>query len=219
MPLVYPAANPGAGNYVGMGAIMRLRSIRTILAFCALSSTLSPALMTRETNQAIEDEVNILYGSSPDIVKTQAVDRLVAIGPDAIPLLVPVICDKSKPNFDLAWPFAAKALGELKAKNAAACLATLLAYNFPPIGPASMKSDETITQVDPAFAPLIEIGEPGVYAIRAVLPFLHPEGAYVALRVLRRINTPSAREAVDAYIKYLNNQIRLANTVLDMWDK
>jgi hypothetical protein len=115
--------------------------------------------------------------------------------------------------------FRGQALGELKAKTAAACLATLLAHNFPPIGPASMKSDETITQFDPAFAPLIEIGDPAVHAIRAELPFLHPEGAYVALRVLRRINTSSAKEAIDAYIKVLNEQITLANTVLEMWDK
>jgi hypothetical protein len=190
---------------------------RVIIAvvFCALmlSASLKP-----QARQAIESDINVLYGTDPDIVKTQAANRLVAVGPSAIPMLVPVICDRSKPNFNSAWPFAAKALGQLRAEPAAHCLVNLLGLNFPPIGPVFMKSDETIARADPAFAALVQIGEPAVSMIRYELPFLGPENAYEALRVLRLIKTPSAKEAVDTYIKTLNRQVGLANKILDGWN-
>jgi hypothetical protein len=83
----------------------------------------------------------------------------------------------------------------------------------------SMKSDDTIAGVDPAFAALRQIGPLAVHDIGDEIQFLDPETAYLALRILRSIKTPSAREAADKYIEALNGQIRLANTVLDLWDK
>jgi HEAT repeat protein len=165
-----------------------------------------------------ENDIESLYDASAD-VRAHAADRLIAAGPTAIPSLVQVVCDKAKPNFDRAWPAAAKALGAMKAEAAAPCLVLLLAYNYPPMGSASLKSDETIAGVDPAFVALLQIGPPAVHALQHELPFLHPEGAYVAIRVLRSIKTPAAREAVDEYIKTLQERIRLANGVLEMWDK
>jgi HEAT repeat protein len=186
---------------------------------CILSCALSSNSEVAHGKQAVENDVNNLYSFNTD-VRTRAADRLVAAGPSVIPSLVQVVCDKSKLNFDRAWPVAAKALGNLKAGAAAPCLATLLAYNFPPVGPAYMKPDETISEVDPAFAALVQIGgEPVVHALRVEFKFLQPESAYLGLRVLRIIKTQSAREAVDEYIKSLNDRIRIANTVLEVWDK
>jgi HEAT repeat protein len=198
---------------------MKINYRIAILTLCVLSVWTSRCSEARRGNQAIEIDVNNLYSVNAE-VRTHAAERLVAIGSSVIPSLIPVICDKSKPNFDRAWPMAAKVLGQLKAEGAAPCLVMLLAWNFPPIGPAFMKPDETILQVDPAFAALVQIGgEPVVHTLRREIQFLHPEGAYVGLRVLRILKTPSAKEAVNEYIKALQEQIRLANTVLEVWDK
>lgn len=88
-------------------------------------------------------------------------------------------------------------------------------YSYPSIGPVNMKSDETLSAVDPAFKALIEIGDPAVPAINRSLPFLGPNEALMAMRALRVINTWSAKEAIQSYIKYLNEQVRLAREVLD----
>jgi hypothetical protein len=98
----------------------------------------------------------------------------------------------------MAWPAAAKLLGGLKAEAAAPCLGEMLMYNYPPIGPVIGKSDKTLADIDPAFASLILIGEPAVPAIRKRLPFLGPDPAIMALRVLRAINTPSSKEATES---------------------
>jgi hypothetical protein len=199
---------------------MSIKRGTVLLIFLAVSSAVGVSSgAAKRRQQATDVDVNNLYSANDD-VRSLAADRLAALGPSVIPTLIPVICNKSRANFDRAWPAAAKALGELKASAAAPCLVMLLAWNFPPIGPAYMKSDETISAVDPAFAALVKIGgEPVVHALRYEVKFLQPEGAYLGLRILRIINTPSAKEAVGYYIKSLNDQLRLANTVLDIWDK
>jgi hypothetical protein len=87
-------------------------------------------------------------------------------------------------------------------------------YSCPSVGPVKAKSDQTLASVDPAFVALMRIGEPAVPAIRRHLRFLGTDPAIMALRALRAINTPSAREAMEAYIKVLQDDVRPANQIL-----
>src|SRR5260370_26679165 len=176
------------------------------LAYCVLSGTGDSYSSEQRGKQSIENDISRLYSSNAK-TRADAATRLAGAGPGAIPLLVPVICDKAKPDFDVAWPDAAKVLGELKAEAAAPCLIQMLMYKYPSIGPVVMKPDETLARIDPAFAALVQIGEPAVPAIRKRLPLLGPDPAIMALRVLRAINTPNAKEAVEAYIKSLEEQV------------
>jgi len=182
-------------------------------AALALFVLVSLSAHSSVTKKQVEGDVRELYSNSVR-ARTEAADRLVAAGPTAIPLLLPVVCDQSEPNFDRVWPAAAKVLGELKAQAATRCLVPLLLYRYPSIGPVIMKSDKTLTDVDPAFAALVQIGEPAVPEIRQHLSFLPPEAAIAALRVLRLINTPSAKEAAQSYIKVLEDQTNFAKQVL-----
>jgi len=191
---------------------------RVLLAVCILSFSVSAFSSEPELGSSVKGDINWLYHGNAKR-RTEAAERLVAAGPRVIPLLLPVICDRTKPRFKEAWPIAAKILGEMKAKAAAPCLVDLLMYEYPPMGPVIMKTDETLMGVDPAFAALVRIGEPAVPAIRAHLPFLGPEAAIMALRVLRVINTPSAREAAETYIKTLQHQLRFAGQVLEDFGK
>jgi HEAT repeat protein len=183
------------------------------LVFCVLICTGDSYSSEQDGKQSLENDIAGLYSSNAK-TRADAATRLATVGTDAIPLLVPVICDKAKPDFDVAWPSAAKILGELKAEAAAPCLIQMLMSKYPSIGPVVMKPDETLARADPAFAALVQIGEPAVPAIRKRLPFLGPDPAIMALRVLRAINTPSAREAAKAYVKGLQEQLRFADEIL-----
>ena len=182
-----------------------------ILAFCVLSPALGPYAAGQQRERPLKDDIRELYSNSAK-ARAEATKRLVEAGPAAIPLLLPVLCDKSKPNFDVAWRPAAKALGELKAEGAVPCLVQELASD---VTLSVYKPEKTIADYEPAFSALVQIGEPAVPAISRYLPTLHPNKAYLALRVLRVINTPSAKAAVEAYIKLLENQTRLAKEVLE----
>jgi len=191
---------------------MKTNPIIGILPFCVLALALSLQLARQLRGQSLKDDIRELYSNSAR-VRADATTRLVEAGPAAIPLLLPVLCDESKPNFDVAWRHAARALGELKAGAAAPCLVQMLSLGDVTL--SVFKPEKTIFDDDPAFAALVQIGEPAVPAIARYLPSLHPNKAYLALRVLRVINTPSAKAAVEAYIKLLENQTRLAKEVLD----
>lgn len=182
-----------------------------LLALWIVSWSVGAYALGQSGKQALKSDIQELYSHSAN-AREQAASRLVAAGPSAIPLLVHVICDQSKPNFDRAWSAAAKVLGELKAEAAAPCLVQLLMVKYPNVG--VFKPDETLSRLDPAFAALTQIGEPAVPTIRMYLPNLGPDEAYLALRVLRAINTTSAKEAAEAYIKVLENQIRLSRQVI-----
>jgi HEAT repeat protein len=179
--------------------------------YCIMSGAY--ALAAAQSRQTIEDDIHALYQSN-DEVRQEAAQRLVARGSKAVPLLIGVLCNESKPHFDLAWPIAANALGELKAEAAAPCLVRMLGRNYPPIGSPFAKTDETLRNVDPAFRALVQIGPPAVPAIRSHLALLHPEYSLMAVRVLRLINTPEAKEAAEAYINFLEDQIRCTKQVV-----
>jgi hypothetical protein len=172
----------------------------------------------RGGKQELRCEVIRLYSRDAQ-VRADAASRLTTLGSSAIPSLTEVVCDRSKSNFDSAWPVAAKALGDMKAKAAVPCLIELLMYNYPSIGPVIMKPDETLADVDPSFAALVRIGEPAVPEVRKRLPFLGPEEAIMALRVLRAINTPGARDAAESYITVLQDQLRFSQQVLEEFGK
>jgi hypothetical protein len=184
-----------------------------IVIFLAVSLLFIVACASASERDTVAKEVKNLYSENPHI-RESAVARLTAGGPVVVSALIPVICDRAKLHFDRAWPLAARVLGQLRAQDAAPCLAGLLMYNYPAIGPVVIKPDETLINVDPAFAALIRIGEPAVPAIRKQLPFLGPEPAIMALRVLRKINTPSARDAAEAYARMLHDQVRFTEQVI-----
>lgn len=172
----------------------------------------------RTGKQELKHEIIRLYSRDAQ-VRADAASRLATIGSSAIPAPTEVVCDRSKSNFGSAWPAAAKALGAMKAKVAVPCLIELVMYNYPSIGPVIMKPDETLADVDPSFAALVRIGEPAVPEVRRHLPFLGPDEAIMALRVLRAINTPSARDAAESYITILQDQLRFSQQVLEEFGK
>ena len=181
-----------------------------ILLFCMLSPVLASDGEGRR--RQLENEAVKLYGDSAN-ERADAAHNLVQAGPAAIPVLLTVLCDTSKPKFDLAWRPAAKALGELKSEAAAPCLVHMLGLGDVTL--SAFKSEKTIAEHEPAFTALVQIGEPVVPVIERSLGSLHPDKAYLALRVLRVINTPRAKVAVEAYIKLLEDQSRLAKEVLN----
>jgi hypothetical protein len=61
----------------------------------------------------------------------------------------------------------------------------------------------------------VEIGEPAVPAIGRPLTHVGFEQAYLALRVLREINTPSAKETAEHYVSNLENQIRISKQLVE----
>jgi len=173
-----------------------------IFAFCALCHFPSLNAAAQQSAQRFEREVRELYSNNSG-VRAEATHRLVEAGPATIPALLPVLCDKSKVNFDVAWRSAAKALGDLKADAAAPCLVQMLALGDVTL--SVYKPEATIAEYEPAFAALVQIGEPAIPAIERALPSLHPDQSYLALRVLRVINTPAARAAVEDYIALLEH--------------
>lgn len=183
------------------------------LVSCILICSGGSLSSEQHAKHSIRDDISKLYSNNTK-TRADAAIRLAGAGPSAIPFLVPVICDRGKSNFEVAWPDAAKILGELKAQPASPCLIDMLMYNYPSIGPVMTKPDDTLASVDPAFAALVRIGEPAVPSIRKRLPFLGPEPAIMALRVLRAINTSNAKQAAEAYIKGLQEQIRFAGDIL-----
>ena len=169
--------------------------------------------LSEQPGDKMKSDIRALYNHDAD-VRQRAAQRLTAAGLKAAPLLTDVVCNRSKPNFDLAWPFAAKALGDLRVEKAAPCLVQTLGYHYPPIGSPVSKTDDTLQRVDPAFAALLQIGAPAVPAIRSHLPFLSPDHSLLAMRILRIINTPEAKKTAEEYIKMLEDQIRLSKQIL-----
>lgn len=161
--------------------------------------------------QSPDKDAAALYSSS-EAVREGAANRLIQAGPKTIHLLVPILCDRNKPNFNSAWRSAAKVLGRLKAEEAAPCLVQLLGSGDVTLSP--FMSRDLIEQREPAFSALVEIGEAAVPSISRALPSLHPDSAYLGLRVLSSINIPSARTAVENYINFLEKQTQLAKEIL-----
>jgi hypothetical protein len=180
--------------------------------FCfATVPELRPANHQNSRRQMIEKDVGQLYSDS-DSIRVNAANRLVQVGEEAIPLVLPVLCDKAGANSDVAWRSAAKILGELKAESAAPCLIQKLALGDVTL--SVFKSEKTIAEYDPAFAALVQIGQPTIPAIQRALPSLHPDKAYLALRVLRVINTPEAKAVAEGYLKLLERQAKLTSEVV-----
>lgn len=176
------------------------------------SYVLFPALNlgATQTSRQLDPDIQGLYSENAEF-RAQARARLVEAGPQAVPLLLPLLCEASKSSSDLAWREAAKAIGDLKAKAGALCLVRLLAND---LTLNVFASEDTISASDPAYVALRQIGEPAVDAISTALPSLHPDQAYLALRILRGIGTPKAKHAIEAYVHQLENQTRLAKEIL-----
>ena len=189
-----------------------MKTTKTLSALTLCTLLLVPQAKGQEPSQALSRYIGELYSDNAT-VRTEAARKLVAAGPTSIPVLLPVLCDTSKPKFDVAWRTAATVAGELKGVAAAPCLIQTLGLGDVTL--SVFKPEKTIAEYEPGFAALVQIGEPAVPAIARALPSLHPDKAYLALRVLRIINTPAAKAAAEDYIKVLQNETRLAKEVVD----
>lgn len=179
------------------------------LTFSVVCGRLAEAGTTGQ--QDLQATASELYNSDPT-ARAQATAKLIKVGPSAVPVLLPVLCDASKPNSETAWRSAAEALGELRAEAAVPCLVRNLAAGD--LTQSVFKPTEVIAEREPSFVALIKIGEPAIPAIQRYLPMLHPDQAYLALRVLLIIGTPTAKSAVNDYIRLMENQTRLAKEIL-----
>jgi hypothetical protein len=186
------------------------KSVAVVVLVCV-----SAVALYAKQGARTDSDARDLYSRSEN-TRSAAAARLVAAGTVAIPFLKSVLCDRTRPDFERAWPYAARALGELKAQDAASCLVELLMWQYPPgLGAVVLKSDDTLLDADPAFAALVQIGEPAVPTIRRHLPFLGPDQALMAVRILRLIDTQSAREAAGAYVKVLEDQIVWVKSIME----
>src|SRR5947209_8071361 len=118
-----------------------------LLAFgvCSLLEVARASEKPRQTQTATD--VQVLYSADARL-RGAALKNIVGRGTEAAPVLIAVICDRSKPGFDRAWPGVAEALGELKAVQAVPCILRLLLTQYPPIG--IVQSDQTLARNDPA---------------------------------------------------------------------
>src|SRR5579884_4291222 len=192
----------------------RTVALTCLLFSCTFSFCEKPA--RQDSHASLRTQVRELY-SEDESTRMRGTSKLVAAGAPAIPLLISVLHDQTNPHFEVAWPAAARGLGQLKAVNAVPSLIRLLGEGLEinVVG----KSDETLAERNAAFAALVEIGEPAVPMIRRMLPLLEFNEAYMALRVLQAIGSPEAREATKRYISGLEDQLRIANEVLKGFDK
>jgi hypothetical protein len=174
-----------------------------------LISNLAPA--SQRQGSSLKEDIRELYSNNEE-ARAAATNRLFQAGPAAIPLLVGVVCDGSKPNFDMAWPSAAKILGHFRAESAVGCLTEMLGSD-PTLEMTAPR--ELLVQRDPAYATLVEIGEPAVPAIGRRLTHIGFEQAYLALRILREINSPPAKKAAELYLSNLENQIRISKQLVE----
>lgn len=187
-----------------------MRAATTILILGSYLVLAASNLGAAQTSRKLTSDIQDLYSTNAD-VRARARARLVEGGPKSVPLLVPVICRTDKSDSDLAWREAAKAIGQLKAEAGALCLVRLLASNptLNVFGP-----EDTIAESDPAYVALLQLGEPAIFAISTALPSLHPNQAYLALRVLQKIGTPKAKAAVEVYLHELEMQTRMTREIL-----
>jgi hypothetical protein len=84
-----------------------------------------------QTARQLDSDIQGLYSKNAEF-RAQARARLVQAGPEAVPLLLPLLCQASKSSSDSAWREAAKAIGDLKAEAGALCLVRLLASDLKP---------------------------------------------------------------------------------------
>ena len=180
------------------------------LATFALLFAFTQIAIAQGPKHSLRDDIRGLYSPSPES-RARASARLVEAGPAAIPSLKSIVCGAYKSDSDVAWREAAKAVGQLKAEDASLCLVRLLARD-PTLN--VFASEETIIAYDPAYAALLQIGEPAIPSISMALLSLHPDQAFLGLRILQKIGTPEAKAAVEAYIEALENQTKLAKGVL-----
>lgn len=192
---------------------MRPLSVALPIGLCLLTiPNLRSDNQDKGRTQMIERYVNQLYSES-DSIRANAANWLVGDGQEVIPSVLPVLCTKGETNSNAAWQSAAKVLGELKAESATPCLIQKLALGDVTL--SVFKPEKTIAEYDPAFAALVRIGQPTIPAIQRALPSLHPDKAYLALRVLRVINTAEAKEVAEGYLKLLQSQAKLTNEVIN----
>lgn len=189
------------------------RKVLAVSVLCIFSASGSLGAESLREKEFTAD-VAKLYSEDAN-TRASAAKRLMAAGPAVIPALVAVICNPDDQRSQFAWREAAEVLGRLKAAAAASCLAARLMDGFFADKPVLMIPDDRLIREDPAFAALVAIGAPAVPGIRPRIFHLRAEPALLALRVLRIINTPEAKEAGEAYLRFLADQTRFANEIME----
>jgi hypothetical protein len=166
----------------------------------------------QDVKERVAKDIEVLYGDDAHS-RDAAVRDLIEIGNPSVAQLTMVLRNSEHRNFESAFRSVARVLGELRAAEAAPDLARLLGTGYPTLMLEYGRTNESMAANDPAFEPLIRIGDPVVPELRKQLLIAHWPRAYVILRVLKAIGTPAAQELGKSYVQRLESDLRIAKSL------
>jgi hypothetical protein len=167
---------------------------------------------TQAANERVAKDIDALY-SDDEQKRDAAVQDLTQAGRVAIPLLVLALTNSGHPQFDRAFRPVATLLGEWRVPEAAPDLARLLGTGYPAMVLDYGRTDESMAASDPAFEPLVKIGDGAVPELKKQLILAHWPRVYVILRVLKSIGTPAATEVGMSYIARIESDLKIAKSL------
>jgi HEAT repeat protein len=177
--------------------------------FVLIWSPVAPKANGQSLENRISADIGALYGGD-DQERAKATRDLVEIGKPSIPSLLKVLDDDRRSDFDRAYRSAATALGDLKASEAAPRLAWLLGTGDSATVIMEGRSDESLAAIDPAFEPLVKIGDPAVPELKKELSVGNWNKRYLILRILRSVGTPDSLALGRAYVGTIESELRIA---------
>ena len=177
--------------------------------FFLISNPVSPMAREQSLEDRIKADIGSLYGTD-DQERGKATRDLVEIGKASVPSLLAVLNNDKNPAFERAYRPAATALGDLKASEAAPRLGWLLGTGDSATVFMEGKTDESLAALDPAFGPLVKIGDPAVPELKKELSVGNWNKRYLILRVLKSIGTPDSLALGRAYIGTIESELRTA---------
>jgi hypothetical protein len=186
-----------------------LRKVALLGVFFVSSNPALPMAHGQSLADRITADIGSLYGRD-DQERSRATRDLVEIGKSSIPSLLEVLNNDKHPDFERAYRSAATALGDLKASEAAPRLGWLLGTGDSATIIMEGKSDESLAAIDPAFGPLVKIGNPAVPELKKELSVGNWNKRYLILRILRSIGTPDSLALGKAYIGTIESELRVA---------
>ena len=185
------------------------RETRILQAILVLLASAIPLTVKPQSLQdRISRDIAVLYGGD-DKNQADAVSDLVKIGKSSIPSLLEVLNNDRRRDFERAYRPAAAALGELKAAEAAPRLCWLLGTGDSAMIMMEGKTDESLAALDPAFGPIVKIGDPALAELKKELSVGSWNKRYLILRALHSIGTPDSLSLGNAYIGTLESELRI----------
>jgi hypothetical protein len=163
----------------------------------------------RSAEDRIKVDIAALYGADEQ-QRSKATNDLVSIGEPAVAPLLEVLNDVKKPEFERAYRSAALVLGDLKARAAVPRLAWLLGTGNSGTIFMEGKTDDSLAAIDPAFEPLVKIGNPALPELKKQLSVGNWNKRYLILRILRSIDTEDSVALGTAYIGTIESELKIA---------